>query len=236
MTASKLDDLKTLCVTYSFDDIDALSSLLCLAISIFPGLNNEISKYYAVSLDTVSLWIEGAIIPDEMTQRDIVKYVYNKACNFRDAPPEENHDVSTDMIVYNSTAPARYIPEKIPVYQPAVSYLRSAWNTIKAFFYTSDVSIKNLDSLIDEAKRDKEAIFHVKLNRKIAKSNKMIVKAVRKNRPSVIFNVGPKTIESVRLANAVKAYYKNAGFNKVEVMFEYSVTKDGDVFVEINLQ
>ena len=82
---SRLELLQSMCVGYSFDDIDAFSDLLHAGATVFPGIDREIAKIYDVNLDTVRLWMDGSIIPDRRTQSDIVIFVHNKAKDYREA-------------------------------------------------------------------------------------------------------------------------------------------------------
>jgi hypothetical protein len=232
---SRLAELQILCSEYSFDDVVLFSGLLHKATEVFPGVDREISKIYDITLDAVRLWMDGTICPDRRTQSDIVIYIHNKAQDYREA---EEIGVSPieDMVVYNSWSPVNHITQKVPFFKPYLSQAKSVWNSLKALLYLGDVSIENLDKLIDEAKRDRETIFQAQLTRKIASCNKLIVKSVRKNSPSVAFRVGTKSVKNVRIANAIRDYLKVAGFMRVETMFEINLSSDGDVYVEINLQ
>jgi hypothetical protein len=233
MSYTRLESLQALCLQYDFGNVNSFSHLLQSAVTVFPGIDREISSLYDVSIDTVLLWREGSIIPDNLTQTDIVRFVHSKARDYREAA--EVGRVDRSMVVYDSRVPADYIPNEVPFFQPGLSHIKSLWNSWKAYFYFGDVTATNLQQLIGEARKDREAIFHAKLSRRISRCNRAIVRAVRKNMPSIACRIGKKTIENVRLANAVRDYLRSIGFGKVETMFQYSLTVDGDVYVEINL-
>lgn len=232
---SSLELLKSLCDNFNPDEFGEFQDLLLFSISIFPGLDREIAKIYDIELDTVLLWIDGTIVPDKSTQSVISIFIRNKIEDYKEFS-KEIAIPTTDLMTYNSWIPAGYVPPKVLFFQPWIIKARSIFNSFKVLFYTNDVTLSNLDNMLSEAKRDREALFHAKLTRKIAKCNKKVVNAIRDNNPSIAFRVGKKTVENVRLANAVKEYLKGAGFSKVEIMFEYLTTREGDVFVEINMQ
>jgi len=231
---NRLKDLRKLCIDYDFDNANSFFILLHETGKIFPNISMELANVYNLTVDTVYLWAEGCSIPDNLTQVDVINYIQHKIDNFSEM--KELEEQPAELIIYNSRVPAVNIASKYSISSHLMLRWRSIWNSFKALFYYKDIDAQNLDALIKEAKEDREALFNLKLSKKIAKCNKAIVQAVRKNQPNIVFKVGSKTIENVRIANAIKTYLKDVEIDKVQTMLEQLYITDGLVYVEINLQ
>ena len=230
--AADIEALKTLCFLYSFEEPYAFSRLLQRAAKAFPIIDQEISSVYDVSTDAVVLWSSGSWIPDETIQKDIVNYIRHRI-----ELTEQAFETAAQqsLVIYSPTKPVKYIPDTVPFY---TSWLIKAKRLVSYFFATlntKNVSPKNLRNLISQVENEREVVFQVNLNKKLARCNKAILKAVKSNSPSVLFRVGKKTVENMRIANSIQSYLEDIGICTASVTYDYISLDDGDVFLEINL-
>lgn len=229
--ATLLNNINNSITQYNYHDPHAFGTLLSEARFVFPAIDKEIAGIYNISVDTVRLWMTGSIIPDLNTQQFIINILNRKA----------NQELSTQKIiseqpsltVASQTYLIKEFPEVVPFYLPWIAQLNSWVSGFVRSFGCYNTSMQNFAKLAEATTLQKEELFKLKLNKKIGKCNKAVLKAIRKNETSLFFKVGKKTVENVRMANCIKHYLIKTKLCIAEVTYDYVLIDGGAVLLEI---
>ena len=228
----ELESIRVLCEEHSFEKEYSFAILLDAARKVFPILDKEIASVYETTTDIVALWTHASFIPDKITQTDVVNYI-----KYRVDDEEAVHKLSKgkSLIIASSNNLVEFFPNAVPFYLPWIFKAKQIISGLVSKIHSNDISVQNFQSLIAKAEHEREAVFQLRLNKLIGKCNRKILKAIAKNNPSLLFKIGPKTVESVRLAHSIKNYLTKANIFVVAISYDFIVLDKGNVYLEINL-
>lgn len=230
----ELEYLKIELFAYSFNEPYAFANLLKRASRIFPILDQEISSVYPIHTDTVYLWRTGSLIPNSVVQEEVVRYIKYRL----EKEIEKQGLEKQGSLVASPVKPVQPVIESsIPFYVPWFFQLKAWWNSLGVSWKSSNISSENFANLLERVEFDREVLLRLRVNRSIAKCNREIIKAIRKNQLSILFEVGKGTAENVRIAHSIKEYLADAGFSSVDLNYEHvTAANSASLFLEISLE
>lgn len=226
-----VEGLLYLCDNFNVEEPFAFARLLQAATKVYPVIDQEIASIYGTTASNTSLWVTGSIIPDRSIQSNVVEYIQRRIADERKVYAnaiEKGYDITLPAPVVDN------VPESVPFYLPWYFKLRSWVEGVVSFFGSSDISSENFSSLIERTHKSREGVFKIRLNRQIKRCNRRILKAIKKNEMSLMYKVGIKSMETVKIANSMAEYLNKTGSFTATVTYDYVLWDKGAVFLEIS--